>query len=118
VVPRSNDEFCQNVWCGKCCHVQIEVGKGKKRRIPPDVSERFIVHMNKDYPDAVLLLARYYGALSMATAASILEFDLDGMLLSVSAPHSPTPVQVRVDFPKRVQVSGKAHVPTLISAIS
>ena len=84
--------------------------KKKKRRVSPEVSERFIVHMNKDYPDAVLLMARHYGNLSMATAASILQIDLDGLELSVSAPHSPTPVEVRLQYPTRVQVGKPALV--------
>lgn len=67
-----------------------------------------MVHFNKDFPDAILFLSRYYGKLTMATGASLVVVDLEGMDLSVTAPHQSEPVQLRIDY-----ANGRAQVGVL-----
>lgn len=57
----------------------------KRRRLPEDVTERVIVHMNKDHSNSVLHFAKHYGKVALANAATIVAMDYEGQLAICNA---------------------------------
>ena len=73
----------------------------------PQISDRICRHMNDDHAEAVLLYAKVYGQVTMATAAAMVAIDAQGMDLLTQVEGTPTPT--RVVFDHVLQNAEDAH---------
>ena len=74
--------------------------------ITPAISDRICKHMNKDHRDALLLYAQYFGSLSHAKAATLVNIDPTGMNLAVTS--SMTSNESEQDAEQDIQL---IHIP-------
>lgn len=68
-------------------------------RLPPEVAERIIAHMNKDHGAQLVLYSKHYAGLASTIAATLTYIDSTGVELSVTLSSSNAPRRIYIAFP-------------------